>query len=113
MHELSIAGFVLDVALQNAAGQRVTRVELQVGRLRQVVPDALSFAFELLARGTAAEGATLAIEDVGIVGACRACGEESPQAGLPLRCAACGGLALAVLRGEELSVQWLELADAA
>ncbi len=113
MHELSIAGFVLDVALANAEGRRITRVELVVGRLRQVAPDALTFAFDLLARGTAAEGAVLAIEAVAIEGKCRSCGVPSPQAGLPLRCPVCGGLDVEVVHGEELSVQFVELADTA
>lgn len=112
MHELAIAQGVLDVALEAAAGRRVRRVELRVGRLRQVVAPALAFSFELVARGTAAEGAELAIEDVAIVGRCRACGAESGQPAFPLRCASCGGLDLEVVTGEELSVEWLELEDA-
>ena len=35
----------------------MTAVEVEVGRLRQVVPDALEFAFELVARETPLEGA--------------------------------------------------------
>lgn len=112
MHELAVAQAVLDVALEAAAGRRVTRVELRVGALRQVVPAALAFSFELVARGTAADGAELEIEPVPVVGRCRACGAESEQRGFPLRCTACGGLDVDVVRGQELSVEWLELEDA-
>ncbi|MBX6365042.1 MAG: hydrogenase maturation nickel metallochaperone HypA [Gemmatimonadetes bacterium] len=112
MHELAVAQAVLDVALEAAAGRRVTRVELRVGALRQVVPAALAFSFELVARGTPADGAVLAIEPVPVVGRCRACGVESEQHGFPLRCAACGRLALEIVRGQELSVEWLELEEA-
>ena len=111
MHELSIAESVVRIACEHAGGRRVTRVELKVGHLRQVVPDALAFGFELVAVGTAAEGAELAIEQVPAAGRCRRCGLESVLPGFPLRCEGCGSLDLELLRGEELLVDCLELED--
>jgi hydrogenase nickel incorporation protein HypA/HybF len=61
MHELSIAESVVGIASRHAAGRRVYKVELRVGHLRQVVPSALEFAFELVAQGTSLEGAELVI----------------------------------------------------
>src|SRR5215213_4354644 len=55
-----------------AASYDLARQELQVGRLRQVVPDALAFSFELVAQGTVVGGAELAIEDVPVHVACSA-----------------------------------------
>ena len=43
MHELSIASAIVDTALRHAGERRVTRVDVQVGALRQVVPDSLAF----------------------------------------------------------------------
>ena len=85
---------------------------MQLGHLRQVVPDALEFAFELVARGTELEGAELVMEDVPAAGRCRRCGAESELPGFPLACAACGSLDLELLRGEELLVDAIELEDA-
>jgi hydrogenase nickel incorporation protein HypA/HybF len=90
VHELSIADAVVDVAVRHAAGRRVLRVELRVGHLRQVVPSALTFAFELVAHGTPVEGAELVIVEVPAVGRCPACGVESELPGFPLACPACG-----------------------
>jgi hydrogenase nickel incorporation protein HypA/HybF len=112
VHELSIAEAVVRIAEENAGGRRVHKVELKVGHLRQVVPSALEFAFELVAQGTAVEGAELAIETVPAVGACRRCGQETILEGFPWRCARCGDVDLEVLRGEELLVDALELEDA-
>ena len=109
MHELSIAQAIVDVATRHAGGARVTRVQVRIGRLRQVVPSALAFSFELCAHGTPVDGAELEIEDVGIGVACRGCGAASEPAGFPLGCAACGGLDVDVTRGEELQVESLEL----
>jgi hydrogenase nickel incorporation protein HypA/HybF len=109
MHELSIAESVVRIASRHAAGRRVVRVELKVGRLRQVVPSALEFAFALVAEGTSVEGAELAIEDVPAAGRCRICRIESSLTDFPLRCSRCGGLDLEVIAGEELLVDSLEL----
>jgi hydrogenase nickel incorporation protein HypA/HybF len=109
MHELSIAESVIAVAERHARGRAVTKVELRVGHLRQVVPSALVFAFQLVSRGTALDGAELAIEDVPARGRCRDCESETTMAGFPLACSACGGLDLEILAGEELLVDSLEL----
>jgi hydrogenase nickel incorporation protein HypA/HybF len=111
MHELSIAESVLEIVSRHARGRRVQRVELKVGHLRQVVPSALEFAFELLADGTCAQGAELAIENVAAAGRCRDCGSVSTIDSFPLQCSGCGGLDLELLAGEELRVDALELAD--
>ncbi|HWT22578.1 MAG TPA: hydrogenase maturation nickel metallochaperone HypA [Solirubrobacteraceae bacterium] len=112
MHELSIAESVVRIAERHADGRPVAKVELKVGHLRQVVPPALTFAFELVAQGTCLEGAELAIEEVPPAGRCRRCDTEAELDGLPLHCPACGGLDLELLRGEELLVDALEIEDA-
>jgi hydrogenase nickel incorporation protein HypA/HybF len=111
MHELSIADGVAHVALRHAAGRRVTRVELSVGHLRQVVPSALEFAWELVTDGTALDGAELVIEEVPARGRCRACSVATTMESFPLQCGRCGSLDLEVLAGEELLVEALELED--
>jgi hydrogenase nickel incorporation protein HypA/HybF len=111
VHELAIADSVVRIASAHAAGRKVCRVELKVGRLRQVVPSSLEFAFGLLAEGTELEGAELAMEVVPAGGRCRACGFDGPLPELPLRCGRCGGFDVEVLRGEELFVDALEIED--
>src|SRR2546421_9910356 len=112
MHELSIAEASVGIADRHAAGRRVARVEVRVGHLRQVVPSALEFAFELVAQGTAVEGAELVLEAVPATGRCRGCGAHSELGEFPLRCSACGALDLELLSGEELLVDALELEEA-
>lgn len=111
MHELSIADSIVSIASRHAGTRPVRRVEVQVGHLRQVVPSALTFAFELLVSGTALEGAELALESVPAVGRCRRCGIETELERFPLTCRACGGMDLEITAGEELLVTALELDD--
>jgi hydrogenase nickel incorporation protein HypA/HybF len=112
MHELSIADGVLGVVLAHAGDRRVTRVEMRVGHLRQVVPSALELAWELVAQGTPAEGAELVLEHVPAAVRCRECGVESEQDAFPLCCGRCGGFAVDVVRGEELLVDSLNVDEA-
>lgn len=85
---------------------------VKVGHLRQVVPSALAFSFELVAEGTPAEGAELALEEVPIMAACRECGVESQLAAFPLLCNSCGSADLRIVEGEELLVESLEMEEA-
>jgi hydrogenase nickel incorporation protein HypA/HybF len=87
----------------------VSRIELKVGHLRQVVPSALEFSFELLTNGTPLEGAELVIEDVPARGRCRECGVETEMRTFPFQCSRCGGVDLEIQAGEELLVDALEL----
>jgi len=109
MHELSIAQAIVDIAVRSAGDSRVTRVYVKVGHLRQVVPAALEFSFELCTHGTAAEAAVLELEVTPIGVTCRRCGAHSQPAGFPLACGACGELSVDVVQGEELQVESLEL----
>jgi len=109
MHELSLAEAIVTVVERHARGRRVTRVEVAVGHLRQVVPPALAFAFELVAKGTVAEGAELALTEVPAAGRCRSCGAGSELAAFPFTCRACGAWDVEVTAGEELRVESLDV----
>jgi len=112
LHELSIAESVVMIASRQADGRRVTKVQMKVGYLRQVVPSALAFGFGLLAEGTPVEGAELEMEQVPAEGRCRGCGVKSRLDSLPLQCTGCGGFDLEIFKGEELMVESLELEEA-
>ena len=57
MHELAVAE-------GHAEGRPVSVVRVRVGRLRQVVPEYLSFYFEVASKETICEGAELEWERV-------------------------------------------------
>jgi hydrogenase nickel incorporation protein HypA/HybF len=109
MHELSLAQAIVAIAEEHSDGRPVARVELAVGRLRQIVPDALLFSFELVAQGTIADGAELAIEEIPVGVACRACAETTEVDSFPFACARCGGIDVEVTDGEQFHVTALEL----
>jgi len=111
MHELALARAILETALGRADGARVTRVEVSVGALRQVVPTSLAFNFEVLARGTPCEGAVL--EQLLRPATLRCmCGAEWELEELSFSCPRCGGVETEVVGGEELLIESIELEEA-
>ena len=79
MHEMSIAVEIVHHAVEVAERHQATRieeVEVEVGVMRQVVPEAIQMAWETLTRDTLAEGAVLKITEVPPSAVCRQCGQS-------------------------------------
>ena len=107
MHELAIAESVVSSVLERVDGP-VSVVRLRVGRLAGVVPDALTFCFELATVGTALEGATLEIEELPGRAHCRTC-EQDFSLDDPFLLCSCGSADVELLSGRELSVTSVEV----
>ena len=108
VHELAIAESVVSTVLAHTSGHVVTLVRVRVGGLTAVVPDALTFCFELATAGTSLEGATLEIELLPGRARCRSCHDEFGLADAVLLCA-CGSADVEVLAGRELDVRSVEV----
>ncbi len=105
MHEMTIAGRILETVVRQAEAEgarRIMRLRVQVGRASGVSPDALAFAVQALSPGTCAEGMELDVETVGIELRCRGCGAGSRAESLVFDCPACGGREADIVRGREL-----------
>lgn len=92
MHEVGVVRAVLNRALREAQdGEQITRVEISLGELASYTPQALSFYFSGMARGTQAEGATLNVLSRKTDLHCQACRHTVPLTiGVPT-CPGCGG----------------------
>jgi hydrogenase nickel incorporation protein HypA/HybF len=116
MHELSVATALVaqaERAAREAGADRVTVVHLQLGRLSGLVPESLTFGYEIACQGTVLEGSRLEIERVEPVIWCSPC-----QANVTLaspnrfRCPTCDTPSAEVVAGRELHLRSLEVADA-
>lgn len=112
MHELGLAQGIVEVVAARAArchAVRVNGVRLRIGEAAGVVPDSLTFCFELLAReDPILAGAQLSIERVPHRGRCRPCGAEFDIVNFIMRCPSCGQWDADVLSGTELEVREME-----
>jgi hydrogenase nickel incorporation protein HypA/HybF len=108
VHELSITQSVVDAACERAAGRPVRSILVRVGALTAVVPEAMRFCFDLVAEGTAADGARLDIEQRAGRATCRSCGADFALPDLILLCP-CGSADVAVTAGRELQIVSMEV----
>jgi len=115
MHELSIALGILEVTEEEAerrGGVHVEAIHLRLGPLSGVVKEALLSAWQLASEQTAFERSRLVIEEVPIAVFCSKCQAERPvQSIQQFCCVECDTPASEVVRGRELMVAALELAE--
>jgi hydrogenase nickel incorporation protein HypA/HybF len=108
VHELSICTSIASLVERHADGRRVAVVHLDVGHLRQVVPETLRYSWEVVVTATVLEGSVLQVRDIPAVIHCRSCGTSTTLTVPVFRCA-CGSTDVAVTAGEELQVISLDL----
>lgn len=116
MHELGIAQSILERVQQETAqrsGARAIKVGVRIGELSGVDPDALSFGFEVLVKGTPLEGLTLEIDYRKRMQRCSQCSREYESSMLFSVCPGCGSLETACIAGDELDIVFIELEDPA
>ena len=111
MHELSIAGSIIECVSQTAKGRKVHRVTVEVGELSGVMSDSIAFWFPEVARGTEAADAKLEIREIAAAACCDACGLEFPTPSMLTACP-CGSYQFKRLRGDELNIKSIELEEA-
>lgn len=114
MHELSIAGTILETVEAEAArrrGVRVVKVGVRVGELSGINADALQFGFEALVKGTNLEPLALEIEQVPCRHRCSVCGHLFPAPGESPGCPQCGSPDTLLAGGDDLHLTYLEVED--
>lgn len=110
MHELSLCDSIHGIVVRAAAGRAVETVNLQVGQLRQVVPETLSYCWTIVTEGGELAGSRLAIESIPVVIDCADCAASTRiEESLSLLCGTCGSGRVRVLSGEEFLLTSLDL----
>ncbi len=110
MHELSLCQAIAGVVRPYAEGRRVDVVRVQVGALRQVVPDSLSFCWTIVREHENMPEAELELELVAAEVHCRSCGQQSEIASRwSVCCPQCESADVEVVRGNEFLVTSLEV----
>ena len=109
MHELAITQSVVDTVSERLGDRRIERVTVIVGKLSGVVPDAMSFCFDLCTTGTPLEGARLEILEVPGEARCRSCQSEVVLEDFLALCP-CGSADLDITGGQQLTIKDVEVA---
>jgi hydrogenase nickel incorporation protein HypA/HybF len=111
VHELSIAQSLLEIVQEE--GQKhslecVKVIRIQVGALAAVVPESLTFCFELVSKDTLAAGASLEIETVPVIARCSRCDILFEVENQMFLCPQCGDPTLELVSGRDLSIVSIE-----
>lgn len=112
MHEASIAQSILDIVIETAMKNNVSKIKavnLIIGKLSAIEKDSLTTAYDVLKEGTIASESTLNIDIIDIKGRCNDCGYETTYEDYYFACKKCGSYNVEILEGEELSIKDIEV----
>lgn len=113
MHEMSLAEGIRDIVEDQARAHgfaRVTVLRLEIGRFAGVEKPALAFAFDVVMRGSPAEGARLEMIDLPGRAMCYDCMQSVGIADRFDPCPLCGGGRLIPEGGDEMRIRDMEVA---
>ncbi|MBW1787146.1 MAG: hydrogenase maturation nickel metallochaperone HypA [Deltaproteobacteria bacterium] len=112
MHEMSIAQSLIDILQEEMTRHNATvlkTVRLRIGELSAIVPDSLSFCFEIAIKDTNMEGARLNMDVIPLRGACRDCQNEFDIKDYAFECPQCQGTNIDTISGQDLSIVEMEV----
>jgi hydrogenase nickel incorporation protein HypA/HybF len=107
MHELSIAYSIVEMVSEKAAeekGEKVTRVELEIGDMAGIEIYALEFAWDVAVKESILEGSKLQIKKISAKARCEDCKYEYPVTSFYDSCPNCKSFRSDVFQGKELRV---------
>ena len=113
MHEMSIAEGIRGIVDEAACAHqvhRISKITLEIGCFAGVEPAALLFAFDVVMRGSAAEGAICEIIALPARASCYDCGERVEITERLALCPLCGGGKLLADGGDEMRIKEMEVA---
>jgi hydrogenase nickel incorporation protein HypA/HybF len=110
MHEVMVAQSLLAAISSEAAKHKAKPVAAKVscGQLYAINDEALSFAFEAIARGTTCENLKLEIEHKPIKARCKNCGHSFHISGSAADCTRCGSENFELLPDAPLLLEEIE-----
>ena len=84
-------------------------VRMNIGRMTTVVPDAISFCFNIITKGTELEGAKLYIDVIPVTAECSKCSCRFEVKNFVFKCPDCGNTEVDIVSGQDLSIVEIEV----
>jgi hydrogenase nickel incorporation protein HypA/HybF len=112
MHELAVTESLLKIAVEHgkkANAQHVTDLNIVIGDLASMVDESIQFYWDIIAKNTIAEGATLHFRRVPAELQCNTCGEKYHPTDKELVCPKCGGIGAKIIAGEEFALESIDV----
>jgi hydrogenase nickel incorporation protein HypA/HybF len=112
MHEYAVTESILNIIEAEAAkvgARRVGEVRLVLGELSTFVDRSIEFYFNVLSRGTVAEGANLVFEKIEARATCLDCGNIFRPRHAFFACPQCNSLVFKLKQGQELYIESIDV----
>ncbi len=112
MHELSVVESMVGIVLKHAERNRaraVKKINLVLGEVSTVMEEPVRFYFEIISKGTIAEGAELFFKRTPLIGECGSCGERFKIVDYDLTCPKCNSDDCSIISGREFRVESIEI----
>ncbi len=112
MHEYPVTQRIVKIAeeaARNNSARRIKRINLVVGELSGFIGGSIRMYFEVLSRGSIAEGAEITIRTVKPELKCSVCGKVFVKEDRSFECPACGGEAILTDKGREFYVESVDI----
>ncbi|MDR1791258.1 MAG: hydrogenase maturation nickel metallochaperone HypA [Propionibacteriaceae bacterium] len=110
MHELALSRSIKNIVTKAAGGRKVVEIWLDVGSLRQVIPQTLTHCWAIVAQPTELAGSQLRINEIPAAVHCYVCGQDAQVDVFSLyRCPNCDSDRVAVIAGEEFAITHIEV----
>lgn len=112
MHELSVTQSILDISLRHAStegAKRITDIYLVIGQLSSIVDDSVQFYWDIIAKGTIAEGAILHFKRTPAQLTCLDCQYIYLLEDGNFGCPSCQGTSAKILSGDEFYIEAINI----
>jgi hydrogenase nickel incorporation protein HypA/HybF len=112
MHELAVTESLLKTSLkyaEKANAKRITDLHIVIGELATMVDDSIQFYWEIIAKDTIAEQATLHFQRIPAELQCMTCFEKYHPTDKELICPKCNGVGAKIIKGEEFSLEAIDV----
>jgi len=113
MHELPVTQSILEIALKHAKkaeAKRITDLHIIMAELSKLVDESIQFYWDIIAKDTIAEGATLHFRIIPTEFQCMACFTKyHPSDTDDFQCPNCGSVGVKIVAGEEFSLEAIDV----
>ncbi len=112
MHEMSIALNIIDIVLEAAKqerAQRINSIQVEIGAMAGVIPEALTFCFSEAQKNTLAAGAQIDFVITPATAFCAACQHTFPAFERAVPCPRCGDMVVQMNGGTALKVKKINI----
>lgn len=112
MHELSVTEGILKICLDEGEKnkiQKIKKINIVVGELTGLIPSCISYYFNIVAKGTMAEGAEIIVNKLNIEIKCLNCGFEGRLDKEKYLCPRCHSDTYKIIKGKEFYIDTMEV----